>query len=131
MGGGGSFVASTGWLTRFKSRHGIQQLDIQGEKLSRDSQTPTAFVTNFAKLLTDNHYDSGLVYNADETGLCWKNLPSKTLASQQEKRAPGYKMNKDRVTLIVPGNASGTHRIPMRLNGKSRNPRCFKMPKFR
>lgn len=40
--GPSNFQASTGWLKRFKSRHGIRELQIQGEKLSakkKDSET--------------------------------------------------------------------------------------------
>ena len=35
------------------------------------------------------------VYNCDETGLYWKALPSKTLASRKEEKAPGYKVSKE------------------------------------
>ncbi|XP_003376749.1 jerky protein-like protein [Trichinella spiralis] len=31
-----NFVASSGWLRNFKSRHGIRELKIHGEKLSAD-----------------------------------------------------------------------------------------------
>ena len=31
-----SFKASNGWLNRFKQRHGIRQLKLQGEALSAD-----------------------------------------------------------------------------------------------
>ena len=30
------FKVSSGWLNNFKSRHGIRELDIEGEKLSSD-----------------------------------------------------------------------------------------------
>jgi hypothetical protein len=32
----GNFDASSGWLTRFKQRHGIREMSIQGEKLAGD-----------------------------------------------------------------------------------------------
>jgi hypothetical protein len=32
----GNFDASSGWLTRFKQRHGIREMSIQGEKLTGD-----------------------------------------------------------------------------------------------
>ena len=34
-----SFKASTGWLDKFKNRHGIRNLSIQGEKLSAAEET--------------------------------------------------------------------------------------------
>lgn len=44
-------------------------------------------------------YTGDQIYNCDESGLLWKALPTKTLSSSIEKRAEGYKLNKDRVTL--------------------------------
>lgn len=66
------------------------------------------------------------VYNCDETGLNWKALPQKTLASVSEKTAPGFKMQKDRITVMVCANASGEHRLPLLVIGKSKKPRAFK-----
>ncbi|KAI5742840.1 hypothetical protein M8J77_011767 [Diaphorina citri] len=119
------FAASQGWLDKFKSRHGIRQLDIQGEKMSANISAADAFVKEFSEKLQKEDYDLDLIYNADETGLCWKSLPFKTLASNREKAASGYKSSKDRVTLLACANASGTHRIPLLLIGKLKNPRCF------
>ncbi|XP_051174284.1 jerky protein homolog-like [Leptopilina boulardi] len=102
LGGSASFLASNGWLLKFKNRHGIRELEIQGD------------------------YDLDFVYNADETGLNWKLLPSKSLASRQENSAPGRKSSIERVTILVCANASGSHRMPLLLIGKSKKPRCFK-----
>ncbi|XP_055308293.1 jerky protein homolog-like, partial [Sitodiplosis mosellana] len=66
------------------------------------------------------------VYNADESGLNFKALPTKTLASLSEKYAPGFKMQKERVTVMVCANASGIHRLPLLVIGKAKRPRCFK-----
>ena len=40
-----------------------------------------------------------LLYNCDETGLCFRMLPSKTLASRSEREASAMKKQKERVTL--------------------------------
>ena len=53
------------------------------------------------------------VYNCDETGLYWKALPTKTLASQREEKAPGYKVSKERVTILACANATGDHKLPL------------------
>ena len=66
------------------------------------------------------------MYNCDETGLYYRMLPAKTLASRYEKRAEGMKKQKDRVTLMACSNATGNHKLPLVLIGKSANPRCFK-----
>ncbi|XP_018574376.1 jerky protein homolog-like [Anoplophora glabripennis] len=52
--------------------------------------------------------------------------PAKTLASQQETSAPGYKRSKERVTILACSNASGSHKLPLMMIGKSAKPRAFK-----
>ena len=37
------FKASSGWLHRFKSRHGIRQLSMQGESLSANPEAAEEF----------------------------------------------------------------------------------------
>ena len=51
------------------------------------------------------------VFNADETGFFWKALPEKTLASSKESNVHAFKMRKDRVTVMVCANASGTFKL--------------------
>ncbi|KAG8245417.1 hypothetical protein J6590_108198 [Homalodisca vitripennis] len=126
LGGSADFKASTGWLKNFKSRHGIRELDIQGEILSGDSAAAEKYKETFSKLLKDEGYSLDLVYNADETGLNWKALPRKSLASKREKAAPGFKVSKERVTIMVAANATGTHALPLLMISKSKKPRCFK-----
>ncbi|KFD58061.1 hypothetical protein M513_00824, partial [Trichuris suis] len=69
-------------------------------------------------------------YNADETGLNWKALATKSLITRWEEYAPGCKRRKERVTLMLCANSSGTHRLPLFLVGKSKNPRSFKNVKL-
>ena len=126
LGGSTDFKASTGWLRNFQSRHGIRSLDIQGERLSSDGAAADEFKNNFAEVLMSENYTLDYVYNADETGLNWRTLPPKSLASKRERSAPGYKVSKERVTIMVCANASGTHRLPLLMIGKSKKPRCFK-----
>ena len=38
------FKSSTGWLEKFKTRHGIGNLSIQGEKLSAAEETVEPFL---------------------------------------------------------------------------------------
>lgn len=124
--GNPEFKATQGWLHRFKSRHGIRQLDLAGEKLSADVLAADNFKVMFRQDLKDMKLDLKNVYNADESGLNWKALPRKSLVSGREKAASGHKISKERVTVMVCANADGTHRLPMTVVGKSKKPRCFK-----
>lgn len=53
-------------------------------------------------------------------------MPKKTLAPADEQEAPGHKESKERVTIMTCANATGSHKIPLLLIGKSQRPRCLK-----
>ncbi|XP_023237333.1 jerky protein homolog-like, partial [Centruroides sculpturatus] len=126
LGSKADFKATSGWLKHFKSRHGIRELDIQGEKLSADTESAKSLKVSFKNMIDKEDYKKTNVYNADETGLYWKKMPTKTLVSKNEMSAPGFKVSKLRITVMVCGNVTGTHRLSLLIVGKSRNPRCFK-----
>ncbi|XP_055380074.1 jerky protein homolog-like [Condylostylus longicornis] len=66
------------------------------------------------------------LYNVDETGLFYKNLPEKTYVLSSEKNAPGIKSYKQRITVLLGTNATGSHKLKPLIIGKAANPRCFK-----
>ena len=53
-------------------------------------------------------------------------LPSRTLAAHSEMHAQGMKKQKERVTVMACSNATGKHKLPLVIIGKSDNPCCFK-----
>ena len=120
------FKASRGFLRNFKERYGIRQLSIQGEKLSADEDSIQDFLVLVQNLINSEGFTADQMYNSDESGLYWKALPTKTLASAKEMRAEGLKINKERVTLNCCANASGCDRLPLLIIGKSKNPRALK-----
>ena len=69
--------------------------------MSADTDCVDDFKKQLADTIEKEQLTLNQVYNCDETGLCWKALPSKTLASQREKTAPGYKGCKERVTIYT------------------------------
>uniref|UniRef100_UPI00398E38C9 jerky protein homolog isoform X1 n=1 Tax=Pristiophorus japonicus TaxID=55135 RepID=UPI00398E38C9 len=76
---------SSGWLTKFKRRHGISQLKVCGDK---------------AKLITDENLSTEQIYNADQTALFWHCIPRKTLATAEESQPMGVKDGKDGLTVL-------------------------------
>lgn len=66
------------------------------------------------------------ICNADESGLYWKCLPSKTQAAEQERSAPGHKSSKERLTVLCCSNAADTHKLNLLVIGKANKPRSFK-----
>ncbi|UYV64995.1 hypothetical protein LAZ67_3002687 [Cordylochernes scorpioides] len=51
------FEATTGWHMRFKSRHGIRQLDIQCEKLSANTEAAKHFKESFINMIDKEVYN--------------------------------------------------------------------------
>lgn len=120
------FVASDGWLWKFSRRHAIRQLTLQGEKLSADKPAANDFISSFQNFIEENNYTLNQIFNCDETGLYYRLLPQKTLASSLEKSADGRKRQKERVTINACSNVLGTIKLSLLLIGKYKNPRCFK-----
>jgi hypothetical protein len=48
------------------------------------------------------------IYNLDETALFWKKSPERLLSTMS---APGLKVQKNRVTIAVCGNADGSDKV--------------------
>ncbi|KAJ8961835.1 hypothetical protein NQ318_021450 [Aromia moschata] len=112
-----NFSASNGWLARFKKRHGIRCLNIEGEKLSANENDPNAFRDGLKAFLENHGYKLDNIYNVDETRYFVNIFPTKTFVCRNETEAPGRKASKDRVTIQVCSNASGTHKIPLTVMG--------------
>lgn len=122
----GDFDASSGWFTRFKNRHGIREVGVKGELLSGDSEAAEQFKSDFNKFVEEEGLTPDQIYNADESGLYWKCLPTRTLAFKNEHGASGYKASKERLTIMTCANVKGTHKLPLLVIGKAKKPRSFK-----
>lgn len=93
-------VASSGWLDKFKTRHGIRFLKVCSEKLPSDVNAVHPFKAKVLQNITDMNMTPDQVYNADESACFWKVLPDKTFITADEKAAPGRKISEDRFTCI-------------------------------
>lgn len=118
--GNPNFKASSGWLEKFKSRHGIRELNISGEKLSMGNVAAENFTADLHKFLIEKGCALQNVCNIDETSLLCKALPQKTLASLHERSTPSRKISKDHVTTLLCANTNGCHQLPVLIIGKSK-----------
>lgn len=121
-----TFVASRGWFNRFKHRNNLHNIKITGEAASGDTKAAAEFPATLKTIIEQGNYPPELVFNVDETGLFWKRMPKRTFLSREEKRAPGFKAAKDRLTLLLGGNASGDFKLKPLLVYHSKNPRAMK-----
>ncbi|CAK9816146.1 Tigger transposable element-derived protein 1 [Anthophora plagiata] len=121
-----TFVTSRGWFNRFKHRNNLHNIKITGEAASGDTKAAAEFPVTLKTIIEQGNYPPELVSNVDETGLFWKKMPKRTFLSREEKRAPGFKAAKDRLTLLLGGNASGDFKLKPLLVYHSKNPRAMK-----
>ena len=117
---------SVGWLRNFKMRHEIRRLKVQGERRSADTAAADSFSTEFLALIREHGVTPQRVYNADETALFWRCLPTSTMSAHTETEAVGFKLNKDRLTILPCSNAAGTHNCKLFVVGQYKKPRAFK-----
>lgn len=121
-----TFEASQGWFERFKVRANLHSITLKGEAASADITAVERYPTELKALIHEGGYDPKHVFNVDETGLIWKRLPKRTFISKTEKYAPGFKASKDRLTLLLGGNANGNFKFKPFLIYHSENPRAMK-----
>lgn len=113
------FSASNGWLSGFKKRHQIHAYTLHGEAASAP---PDEVIQEHRRLLQDvvARFDPEDRYNADESALFWRALPTRTQATG---RRAGTKINKERITVMLASNSTGSHKLHPWVIGYSQNPR--------
>lgn len=118
------FQCSDGWFDRWKKRHEITFSKISGEAKSVDLAATETWTKQDFKDATAR-YEPEDIFNGDETGLFYQLAPEQTLRFKNEK-CVGGKMSKQRLTVYVCANMTGSEKRDVLVIGKSRNPRCFK-----
>ncbi|CAC5416811.1 Tigger transposable element-derived protein 4 [Mytilus coruscus] len=119
------FKCSNGWLDRFKDRHNItfKKICVEAKSVDVNSEAMNDWVTELKDIMAEFTPDH--ILNADETGLFFKLLPEKTLELKGVD-CSGGKRSKERLTVKVCINMSGSAKVEILVIGKSVNPRCFK-----
>jgi len=107
----------------------LRNIKFTGESASADESAAIDYVKKFEKIIIEGNYSSKQVFNVDETALYWKKMPGRTFVTEQEHVAPGYKASKDRLTLLVGGNANGDCKLKPLLLYRSETPRALKNQK--
>ena len=67
-------------------------------------------------------YKSNNTYNYNKTALFWLQTPDNTLASNPQSKG---KNKKNRITVHVISNATGTHKLDLWILSHFKNPRLF------
>jgi hypothetical protein len=123
-----NFSASNGWYQGFSNRHSLSTIHLCGEGGEVDKTDPS-LLAKLNELYDIIHtYDPSNVYNMDETGLFFRMIPRFTvlLKNEDPSSTRGTKEAKERVTITVCSNATGSHKLPLFMIGKPENPTCLR-----
>ena len=116
------FTASKGWLYRFRNRFGLKNIKVNEESGSVDEEAAATFPVELKKVIKEKGYHPKQVFNCDETELFWK---MSNYNHKNANQALGHKTWKDRLTLVLCGNAAG-HMIKPGVVYRGKNPRALK-----
>ena len=122
------FVARRGWFHNFKSRYAFKNIKRSGEAKSADADAAAAFPDELRAVIEEGGggYKPQQIFNMDETSLQWKKMPERTYITKEEKCAPGFKVFKDRFTLLLGANLMGDCKLKPVLVYQAENPRTLK-----
>lgn len=118
------FKATSGWLSRWKSRNQICFKKSHGESADASIENANSWKADVLPTVLKN-YELSCIYNCDETALYYRATPDGSLCFKKEKLIGG-KICKDRLTILCCSNADGSHKLPLYVIGKSKKPRCLR-----
>jgi len=120
------FAASKGWLDKFQKRQNLHNIKMKGDINNGENVSNYDFSDEFKAVVIAKGYKPEHVFNLDEVSLFWKRMPNRTFISKEEKTAPGFKAAKDRLTVVLCGNARGDFKCKPLLVYHSHTPRALK-----
>jgi len=136
--GSSPFQANRAWFDHFKKHYDLCNVKLTGEHASMDQELAETFPAQLTQLIEEKGYLLEQVFNAEETSLFWKKMPTQTFIAKREGTASRFKAAKDQVSILLCANAKDNcmtkpimlcHSLnPHALNGKNKHYPCFGGP---
>lgn len=120
------FSASASWLARFKRRYHMKNVKLAGKVGSTDQEAAEEFKKYLLSIIHEKGYMEEQVFNADETGLFYKNVGKRTYVMQMASKTPGFKSFKDCATLLLCANAKGDFKCKPLMVHRAQNPQSLR-----
>lgn len=100
---------SNGYLQKYRKRESVHFVTSYGEA----DAVPQKVIDDWMKKLPNiiSGYSMSDIFNADELGLFWKLLPSKSYVMKGDKFKSG-KRSKERVSVLLASNSNGSEKLP-------------------
>jgi hypothetical protein len=118
------FIASNGFIDRFKTRNEVIFQTIHGEANGVPEQLCDDWINvKLPELVKD--FEPKDIFNGDEFGLFGRIPPNKSFINRGQKFKSGKK-SKERVSVLICANSLGTEKLKRIVIGRSREPRCFR-----
>lgn len=127
------FKATHGWLDRFKKRKKI----VFGRNLHRKKKKDEGSGSSEVRLGEWQagilpqvllEYEPGDIFAVEETGLLYKALPDMAFSLQGD-RCPGGIHSRQRITVLLCANMTGTEKFPLLVVGRHNKPASFRYVK--
>ena len=125
------FKASNGWFDHWRWRYNVKKsVRLQGEAGDIDIAAVEQDIEMLRCALKE--YSPGNIFNMDETGLFFRAIPNHSylMANEGDQRQEGRGCKamkaKDRLTVVLCVNATGTCKVDPVVIGSAKKPRCFK-----
>ena len=104
------FMASNGWLDRWKTRHKVKLSVLSGEASDVNPETVDDWIKRLPSIC--DGYKAEDIFNADETGLFYRSLPTRSMVAKGDKWKGG-KSSKERMTVLLCCSAAGKKLRPL------------------
>ena len=104
------FMASNGWLDRWKTRHKVKSSVLSGEAADVNPETVDDWIKRLPTIC--DGYKAEDIFNADETGLFYRSLPTRSMVAKGDK-CKGGKSSKERMTVLLCCSAADESCFPL------------------